>query len=186
MSQQKGASLYRAAFMYDEAALNDFEAMYRYKREMPKSTRAVLGGLGAAGALFFGWQLYRNGPQATYVLYLLICSLLLLLAFSKASRRPDDAPAKYRRAYQNRHVTFTFDDEGLEMRLEGQKNYARSKYKEIYGLFDTDLCFYFTIKGRAHYILPKAAVDGGRADELRQFMEKKCRKKFQHIDVGGK
>ena len=95
----------------------------------------------------------------------------------------DDTPAKYRRAYQNRHATFSFDAQEFELRLEGQKRYARSKYKDVYGLCDTDRCFYLIIKGRAHYILPKAAVEGGSAEEFRQFIEKQCGRKFQHYDL---
>jgi glucose-1-phosphate adenylyltransferase len=69
------------------------------------------------------------------------------------------------------------------MHLEGQKNYARSKFKEIYGLFDTDMCFYFVIKGKAYYILPRDSVEGGSDDDLKKYMEKKCGKRFVHYDT---
>ena len=186
MSQTKDAGLFRASCLYDEAALRDFEALYRFKKEMSPGTRAVLGVLGAAGCVYFGWMLYRDGFQITRVAYLLICSLLLVLAFPRSGRRQDDTASKYRKAYLNRHVTFAFDDAGFEMRLEGQKNHARSKYGDVNGLFDTDRSFYFVIQGRAYYILPKDAVADGRADELKKFMERKCKKRFQHFDLAGK
>ena len=52
-------------------------------------------------------------------------------------------------------------DEGVELHIEGQKSYARSKFKEIYGLYDTDRCLYCVIKGKAYYIIPKEAPELG-------------------------
>ena len=60
---------------------------------------------------------------------------------------------------------------------------SRSKYGEVYGLFDTALCFYIFVKGRAYYILPKDAVSGGESEELQKFLQKKCKKHFQHFDL---
>ena len=174
---------FHAAFIYSDAVLNDFDAMLTQKRDTPMATRVVLGALGAGGAVYFGWMLYRGGFDVMRVAYLLVCSVLLVLAFSRGGKSRDDTAGRYRRHYLNRHATFDFDDEGLELRLEGQKNYARSKYKEVYGLFDTDQCLYAAIKGRAYYILPRDGVSDGRSDELVTFLEKKCRKKFQHFDV---
>ena len=168
-----------AAFIYSQEVMDDFEAMLDQKRDMPLGTRVVLGVLGGVGGAYFGWMLYREGFDFMRVGYLLICSVLLVLALSKRSGQKDETPAKYRKHYLNRHVTFDFNDEALEMRLEGQKNYARSKYKEVYGLFDTDRCFYIAIRGRAYYILPRDAAP----EELKAFLEKKCGKKFQHYDL---
>ena len=108
---------------------------------------------------------------------------LLVLAFANGRKRPDETTAKYRRYYHGKKATFTIDDEGVQMHLEGQKNYARSKFKEIYGLFDTDMCFYFVIKGKAYYILPKASVEDPGPNELKKYMEKKCGKRFLHYDT---
>ena len=92
-------------------------------------------------------------------------------------------------AFERTHMT-SYDPpadlqalDALEMKLEGQKSYARSKYGEVYGLFDTARCFYIFVKGRAYYILPKDAVAGGEAEELQKFLQKKCRKHFQHFDL---
>lgn len=181
MAEGDKGGLFRAALLYGEDDLNDFDAMYRARREMPAGTRAVLGILGGAGAVYFGWTLYQNGFQIMPVGYLLVCSVLLVLAFSR-NRRGDDTPQKYRKSYLGRHANFRFDDADLEMHLENQKGYARTKYRDVRGLFDTDRCFYIAIQGNASYILPKEAVADGRADELKKFLEKKCGKKFQHID----
>lgn len=186
MSDKSSPALFSAGFNYTEDVLSDFEALYLQKKEMPLGTRVVLGILGAAGALYFGFMIYRNGVNIAHIGYLLICSVLLVLAFSRSDRRPDDTPAKYRKHYLNRHVSFSFDDAALEMRLEGQKNYARSKYREIYGLAETDRCIYCVIKGKAHYIISKDGVADGRAEDLMKFLAKKCGKRFQHYDVSVK
>ena len=181
MSNQQGSGLFSAAFTYTDEVLSDFESMYRQKKEISPLTRIVLGALGAAGAVYFGYMLYRDGLSLTRVGYALICSVLLVVALSGGGRRPDDSTDKYRRHYQGKQAAFKIDESGVEMHLEGQKNYARSKFKEIYGLYDTDLCFYFVIKGKAYYILPKASVEG--ADALKKYMEKKCGKRFLHYDL---
>ena len=184
MAESKG--LFHASFVYSDAILNDFEALYLDKKALPLRTRLILGVIGAVGAVYFAYMLYREGAQFTRIGYLVICSLMLVLAFSRGRGMTDDTPAKYRKYYLNRRATFKIDDEGVEMKLEGQKNFARSKFREIYGLYDTDLCFYFVIKGKAYYILPKAGVTGGSAEELAQYMQKKCRKTFLHYETNEK
>ena len=185
MSEKQGGGIFNAEFTYTEDVLNDFEALYLQKKEVSPAMRAVLGVLGAVGAVYFGWMIYKDGLQLTRVGYLVICSLMLLVAFSRSGKRPDDTLKKYRRYYTGRKATFRIDEGGVEMHLEGQKNHARSKFREIYGLFDTDLCYYFVIKGKAYYILPKQSVSGD-PDEFKKYMEKKCAKRFLHYDVAGK
>ncbi|MCR5577196.1 MAG: YcxB family protein [Oscillospiraceae bacterium] len=179
----KEKALYSASFVYTDAILRDFEALYLEKKKLSPTARVVLGVLGGAGALFFGWMLYRDGLQFTRVAYLLVCSVLLVLAFYRGRGRPDDSVERYRKAYLNKRASFKFDSEAVEMKLEGQKSYARSKYREVYGLFDTAACFYLTIKGRAYYILPKAAFSEEDREGLKKFLQKKCAKKFQHFDL---
>lgn len=183
MSERQGSGLFSAAFTYTDEVLSDFEALYAQKKEVSPAMRAVLGALGAAGAVYFGYMLYRDGLQLARVGYVMICAILLVVALSGGSRRPDESTAKYRKYYLGKQVTFKIDEGGVEMHLEGQKNYARSKFKEIYGLYDTDRCFYFVIKGKAYYILEKDSLKGAGPDELRKYMEKKCGKRFLHYDV---
>ena len=173
-----------ASFTYTEDILSDFEALYLQKKEIPAATRVVLALLGVAGAVYFGWGLYREGLALTRVGYLLICSVMLVVALSGGRNRPDDSLKKYRKYYLNRGASFTIDEDGVQMHLEGQKNYAKSRFKEIYCLNDTDACLYFVIKGKAYYILPKAAVSGGSCEELMRYMQRKCQKRFQHYDFG--
>ena len=180
MAEEKSKGPFGASFTYTEEVLKDFEALYLQKKEIPTATRIVLGLLGAAGAVYFGWGLYREGLALTRVGYLVICSVMLLVALSGGKNRPDDSLKKYRRYYLEKGAEFKIDEDGVEMHLEGQKNYAKSKFREIYGLNDTDQCLYFVIKGKAYYILPKAAVTGGSCEELMRYMEKKCQKRFQH------
>lgn len=174
---------FHADFTYTDEVLRDFEALYLQKKEISPATRVALGVLGLVGAGYFGWSLYKNGLQFTQVGYLIICSVLLVIACHRPGKRPDDSLAKYRKYYLDKGAAIRVDDSGLEFRLEGQKNPARSKFKEIYGLFDTDLCYYFVIKGKAYYILPKASVEGGTPEEFVQYMQKKCAKRFLHYDV---
>lgn len=183
MSENKSGGLFHADFTYTDAVLSDFEALYRQKKEISPAMRIALGVIGAAGTIYFGYMLYRDGLQLTRVGYALIFSILLVVALSSGGKRPDNSTAKYRKYYQDKQATFNIDGSGVEMHLEGQKNYARSKFKEIYGLFDTDMCFYFVIKGKAYYILPKASVEGAGPDELKKYMEKKCSKRFLHYDT---
>ena len=183
MGENKSGGLFHAAFTDTDAVLSDFEAMYLQKKEISPAMRIALGAVGAAGAIYFGYMLYRDGFQLTRVGYALICSVLLVVALSRGGKRPDNSTAKYRKYYQDKQATFSIDGNGVEMHLEGQKNYARSKFKEIYGLFDTDMCFYFVIKGKAYYILPKASVEDPGPDELKKYMEKKCGKRFLHYDT---
>lgn len=183
MSDKQVGGPFHASFVYTDAVLSDFEALYRQKKEISPSMRVVLGVLGAAGAVYFGYMLYREGLQFTRVGYVLVCSILLVVALSGGGKRPDESTAKYRKYYQDKKAEFTIDENGVEMHLEGQKNYARSKFKEIYGLFDTDLCFYFVIKGKAYYILPRDSVADAGPDALKKYMERKCAKHFLHYDV---
>ena len=183
MSQKQGGGMFHAEFTFTEEILGDFEAMYLQKKEISTPMRVVLGALGVVGALYFGYMIYRDGAQIAWIGYLLICSVLLVLAFANGRKRPDDTTAKYRRYYHGKKATFTIDDEGVQMHLEGQKNYARSKFREIYGLFDTDRCLYFVIKGKAYYILPRESVSGGSDEDLMKYMQKKCGKRFLHYDI---
>ena len=180
---EKEKPQYRASFVFTDEILRDFEALYLEKKKLSPTARVVLGLLGALGAGYFGWMLWREGVQFTRIGYLLICSVLLVLAFASGKKRPDDTIRKYRTSYMNKKATYSFGADALEMKLEGQKSYARSKYGEVYGLFDTALCFYIFVKGRAYYILPKDAVAGGESEELQKFLQKKCRKHFQHFDL---
>jgi hypothetical protein len=180
---EKEKPQYRASFVFTDEILRDFEALYLEKKKLSPTARVVLGLLGALGAGYFGWMLWREGVQFTRIGYLLICSVLLVLAFASGKKRPDDTIRKYRASYLNKRATYSFGSDALEMNLEGQKSYARSKYGEVYGLFDTALCFYIFVKGRAYYILPKDAVAGGESEELQKFLQKKCKKHFQHFDL---
>ena len=186
MAAQSNPGPFEAGFTYTDAVLRDFEAMYLQKKETPLAMRLALGILGALGAGYFGWLLYHDGVQLTRIGYLLICSVMLVIAFSGIKPRPDDSLAKYRRYYLDKHADFKIDDEGVEFRLEGQKHPARSKFKEIYSLCDTDRCLYFVIKGRAFYILPREAVTGGSDEDLKAYMQKKCGKRFVHYELSKK
>ena len=183
MGERQSGGMFQADFTFTDAILDDFEALYLDKKETPLATRVALGALGGAGAVYFGYSLYAEGVQLTRICYLLICSVMLVLAFSRSGKRPDDTLAKYRKYYLGRAVHYRIDDEGVEMKLADQKNPARSKFREVYGLFDTDRCLYILINGRAYYILPKDSVAGGAAEDLMKYLRKKCGKSFQHFDL---
>lgn len=89
---------------------------------------------------------------------------------------------RYRKHYLNKKAHVLLDDSGVELKINGQKSYARSKYRDVYSLLETEKTFFLEIKGRAFYILPKDGMDGG-TDALRDFLQKKCRKHFMNYDV---
>ena len=181
MSEKQGGGPFSAAFTYTDGVLGDFEALYTQKKQISPLTRIVLGVLGAAGAVYFGYMLYREGLQLARVGYVLISGVMLVLALGSGKGRPDESVAKYRKYYAGKRVEFRVDENGVEMHLEGQKNFARSKFREIYALYDTDMCFYFVIKGKAYYILKKDSLED--AESLKKYMEKKCMKRFVHYEV---
>ena len=112
---------FHADFTYTDEVLRDFEALYLQKKEISPATRVALGVLGLVGAGYFGWSLYKNGLQFTQVGYLIICSVLLVIACHRPGKRPDDSLAKYRKYYLDKGAAIRVDDSGLEFRLEGQK-----------------------------------------------------------------
>lgn len=176
-NQPQGAP-FRAEFVYTDAILSDFETLYRAKGTLSLPARILCGALGAVGAVYFGFELYAHGLSVARVGYLIVCSLMLLVAFSSRKRSgADETLQKYRQHYRNQKVAFRIDENGVEMKLQGQRNFARSKFSQIYSLLETEQCFYFVIKGKAYYILSKAALDDPEA--LRKYMEGRCRKKFQ-------
>lgn len=183
----EGQAAFKANFIYTEAILQDFEALYRQKQHMSPSARILCAVLGAVGSVYFAWQLYTEGLGVTRIGYLLACSLMLLVAFSGTrGKTADETLQKYRRHYKNCGVQFRIDENGVEMQLEKQKKRAKSKFSEIYGLFETKQCFYFVIKGKAYYIISKSAITGGDVDSFRHYMEKHCKKKTQFYDLSEK
>lgn len=181
---EKEKPLYAASFLYTDEILKDFEALYLEKKKLSPTARIILGLLGFAGVIFFAIMLYREGWSFAYVGYLMICSVLLVLAFSRGASRPDDTVAKYRKYYLDHRASFRFDENGLEMNLEGRKSYARSKYREVYALNETARCLYLIVKGRAYYVLPREAF-GEECEELKQYLQKKCGKKFISYELAG-
>lgn len=178
--QNNSFGTFRADFIYTDEVLSDFEALYQIKQRMSPLARVLCLAIGAAGAIYFGYSLYTDGLGPTRIGYLIVCSLMILVGCSGARRSgSDETLKKYRKYYTDRRVSFLIDESGVEMRLEKQKKYAKSKFREIYALYETERCFYFVIKGKAYYILSKAAVRGGTVDELKKYMEQKCKKKFQ-------
>ena len=180
-NQPQGAP-FHAEFTYTDPILSDFEALYRAKGTLSLPARILCGVLGAVGAVYFGFELYVHGLSVARVGYLILCSLMILVAFSSRKRSGADGTVeKYRQHYRNQKVSFRIDENGVEMKLQGQKNFARSKFSQIYSLLETDRCFYFVIKGKAYYILSKEAL--ADPDALRKYMEGRCRKKFQAFQL---
>lgn len=182
-NQSQGAA-FRADFIYTDAILSDFEALYWAKATISLPARILCGVIGAVGAVYFGLELYTQGLEIVRVGYLILCSLMILVACSSRKRSGADGTLqKYRKYYQDRRVSFRIDENGIEMKLEKQQNYAKSKFRQIYGLFETKLCFYFVIKGKAYYILSKKAFSESDVDALRSYMEQHCKKKFQFYEL---
>ncbi|RGY99628.1 YcxB family protein [Clostridium sp. AM58-1XD] len=74
-----------------------------------------------------------------------------------------------------------FDEEYLI--AEGETVYHRD-YGQIKGLYETGDCLYLEYSG----IIPRELIDkkgitGGQTEELKQFLEETCGKKFQYLDM---
>ena len=95
----------------------------------------------------------------------------------------ESSAERYRKHYLNKKVHVLVDDNGVELKLNGQKSFARSKFKDVYSLIETGKTLFLEIKGRAFYILPKDGMDCS-AEELKAFIQKKCGKRFVQYDVG--
>ena len=113
---EKEKPQYRASFVFTDEILRDFEALYLEKKKLSPTARVVLGLLGALGAGYFGWMLWREGVQFTRIGYLLICSVLLVLAFASGKKRPDDTIRKYRASYLNKRATYSFGSDAQQVR----------------------------------------------------------------------
>ena len=173
---------FKGIFVYTDEVLKDFEAMYRMKTAVSPVTRLVLGLIGAAGAIVFVVLMVLKGFSVGFLVPTVVFALLLLLALFMGRKKAESSVERYRKHYLNKKAHVLLDDSGVELKINGQKSYARSKYKDVYSLLETEKTFFLEIKGRAFYILPKDGMDCS-ADELRDFVQKKCRKHFVTYDV---
>lgn len=173
---------FKGIFTYTDEVLSDFEAMYRMKTAVSPVTRLVLGLIGAAGTGLFAVLIAMKGFSVGFLVPLVLSALVLLLALVMGRGKADGSVQRYRKHYLNKKAHVLLDDNGVELKLNGQKSYARSKYKDVYSLLETEKTFFLEIKGRAFYILPKDGMDGS-TEELRDFVQKKCRKHFVNYDV---
>lgn len=175
---------FQAEFTYKADDLQDFEKLYRSKKQLSLPIRIFFGLAGALGALFFGYNLYTKGFNLAWTGYLVACSLMLVLAFHKENKnQPDKTCQRYRKYYTGKKVNFLINEDGIEMHLEKQQNYSKSPYKKIHGLFKTDRCWYIAIQTQAYYVIEKKALTGGSAKEFEQYLEKKCQKRFIAYEV---
>lgn len=175
---KKSTGPFSAKFTYTEEILQDFEALYNQKKELSPAKRILCGVIGLAGVIYFGLQLYNEGASIARIGYLVVCSLLLLVAVSAGRDRHDETVSKYRKHYTGKEAHFRIDADGVYLKIAGQKKHAQSKFSQIYGLYETAKCFYFVIRGKAYYILPKGAIRGGTAEDLKAYMQKNCKKSF--------
>ena len=173
---------FKGIFTYTDEVLSDFEAMYRMKSAVSPITRLVIGLIGAAGTGIFAVLIAMKGFSVTLLIPLIFSALVLLLALAMGRKKTDSSVQRYRKHYLNKKAHVLLDDSGVELKINGQKSYARSKYKDIYSLLETEKTFFLEIKGRAFYILPKDGMDGSTED-LKDFLQKKCRKHFINYDV---
>ena len=173
---------YKGIFTYTDEVLSDFEAMYREKSAVSPLTRIVMGLIGLVGLGIFVALMVLKGFNIVFLVPAILFGLILLLAVIMGHRKADSSVSRYRKHYLDKKAHVQLDDKGVELKINGQKSYARSKYQDIYSLLETEKTFFLEIKGRAFYILPKDGLDG-RPDDVKEFLQKKCRKHFVHYDV---
>ena len=173
---------YKGIFVYTDEMLNDFEAMYRMKTAVSPATRLALGLVGGAGMIIFLVLMLLKGFSVGFLVPLVLFALIFLLAFAIGRKKADSSVERYRKHYLNKKVHIQVDDNGVELKINGQKSFARSKFKDIYSLLETEKTFFLEIKGRAFYILPKDGMDCS-AEDLKAFIQKKCGKHFVQYNV---
>ena len=173
---------YKGIFTYTDEVLSDFEAMYRMKSAVSPVTRIVLGLIGAAGTALFAVLIALKGFSIGFLILLVFCALILLLALTMGWKKTDSSVERYRKHYLNKKAHVLVDDSGVELKINGQKSYARSKFKDVYSLLETEKTFFLEVKGRAFYILPKDGMDGS-TENLKAYVQKKCAKHFVFYDV---
>ncbi len=173
---------FKGIFVYTDEVLRDFEAMYRMKTAVSPITRIVMGLIGAAGTVVFLVLMLLKGYSLHYLIPMVFSALFLLLALLVGRKKVEGSVDRYRKHYLNKKAHVQLDDNGIELKINGQKSFARSKFKEVYSLLETEKTFFLEIKGRAFYILPKDGMDCS-PDDLRSFVQKKCAKHFVKYDV---
>ena len=178
MSAPKEA--YKAIFVYTDEVLRDFEAMYLKKTAVSPVTRIVLGVCGLGGLALFTALMLVKGFSVGFLVPAVFSALVLLLALMLGRKKNTASVERYRKHYLDKKVHFQIDDTGVEMKINGQKSYARSKFKDVYNLIETEKTIFLEIKGRAFYILPKDSF-GTSVDELKDYLQKKCGRRFQTI-----
>ena len=137
----------------------------------------------AAGILVFLVLMLLKGFSVGFLVPMVLFALILLLAFAVGRKKADSSVERYRKHYLNKKVHVQVDDNGVELKINGQKSFARSKFKDVYSLLETEKNLFLEIKGRAFYILPKDGMDCS-VEELKAFIQKKCGKRFVQYNVG--
>ena len=173
---------YKGIFVYTDEILRDFESMYRAKTSVSPVTKLVMGLIGAAGMIVFLVLMVLQGFSVGFLFLTAAFALLLLLALFGGRRKVSDSAERYRKHYLNKKVHVLLDDNGVELKINGQKSFARSKFKDVYSLLETEKTLFLEIKGRAFYILPKDGMDCS-AEDLKAYIQKKCGKRFVKYDV---
>ena len=173
---------YKGIFTYTDEVLRDFEAMYLEKTAVSPRTRLALALVGLIGLGAFVVLMILQGFSVGFLVPAILFGLILLLAAVMGRKKADSSVARYRKHYLDKKAHITLDERGVELKINGQKSYARSKYQDVYSLLETEKTLFLEIKGRAFYILPKAGMDGS-ADEIKDFLQKKCRKHFVFYNV---
>ena len=168
---------FSASFVYTDEVLRDFEAMYLDKTAVSPATRIVLAIVGVVGLGAFVALMFLMGFSVGLLIPAIVFGLLLLLSVTMGRRKADSSVQRYRKYYLNKKANFSVDDTGVELKISGQKTYARSKFKDIYNLLETEKTLFLEIKGRAFYIVPKDAVVVS-AEGLKEYLQKKCMRRF--------
>ena len=173
---------YKGNFTYTDEVLSDFEAMYRMKTAVSPVTRLVMALIGLAGAAVFTVLIIIKGYSLGFLVPLIMFALVLLLALMAGRKKADHSVQRYRQHYLNKKAHVVLDISGIELRIDGQKSFARSNFKDVYSLLETGRSLFLEIRGRAFYILPKDGMDDS-AENLKAFIQKRCGKHFVYYDV---
>lgn len=119
------------------------------KTAVSPAARLLTSLLGAAGTALFAVLMILKGYSVGFLIPLVFFALILLLGLLMGRKKADSSVERYRKHDLNKKIHVLLDDDGVELKINGQKSYARSKYKDVYSLVETEDSFFLEVKGLA-------------------------------------
>lgn len=146
--------------------MTDFEEFLAKQSAISMKSRILFGMLGVLCVIGSGTLLYRQDFSLSAVGFVVVGSLLLLMAFRKSKPRSNP----YRNALTGKKIDLVVDDNGVRMDVDGKLT-SSARWKKIHGAFESEKCFYIETGVNAYFIIDKKAA----SPDLRKLLEKKTK-----------